>query len=39
MMSAPAPASGQHPFRLDYDALRVGDTVETPSRAITLADI
>jgi oxepin-CoA hydrolase/3-oxo-5,6-dehydrosuberyl-CoA semialdehyde dehydrogenase len=36
---APAPTPDQHPFRLDYDALRVGDTVETASRTITLDDI
>ncbi|MEP9380279.1 phenylacetic acid degradation bifunctional protein PaaZ [Aquabacter sp. CN5-332] len=36
---APSPAPSQHPFKLDYDAIRVGDTVETPSRAITLGDI
>ncbi len=36
---APAPAKTPHPFRLDFDALSVGDTVETDSRAITLDDI
>ncbi len=36
---APAPATARHPFRLDYDSLRIGDTVETGSRTITLADI
>lgn len=36
---APAPAAAVHPFRRDYEALAVGDTVETPSRTVTLADI
>ncbi|WP_375459582.1 phenylacetic acid degradation bifunctional protein PaaZ [uncultured Enterovirga sp.] len=36
---APAPATPRHPFRLGYDELRIGDTIETASRAITLDDI
>lgn len=39
MKGAPAPATTQHPFRLDYDALAVGDTIETGRRAISIADI
>ncbi|MFD2235977.1 phenylacetic acid degradation bifunctional protein PaaZ [Aureimonas populi] len=30
---------GEHPFRHDFETLAVGDTVETPRRRITLADI
>lgn len=36
---APAPATDRHPFRLDYGALAVGDTIETGRRTISLADI
>ncbi|WNJ91591.1 phenylacetic acid degradation bifunctional protein PaaZ [Bosea sp. 685] len=36
---APAPVAATHPFKLDFDALTVGDTVETGARAITLDDI
>ncbi|MDB5511593.1 MAG: phenylacetic acid degradation bifunctional protein PaaZ [Enterovirga sp.] len=36
---APAPATERHPFRLDFDALRIGDTIETGSRTVTLEDI
>jgi oxepin-CoA hydrolase/3-oxo-5,6-dehydrosuberyl-CoA semialdehyde dehydrogenase len=36
---APAPASERHPFRLNFDELSVGDTIETASRTITLDDI
>jgi oxepin-CoA hydrolase / 3-oxo-5,6-dehydrosuberyl-CoA semialdehyde dehydrogenase len=36
---APAPADGPHPFTRDFDTLVVGETVRTPSRVITLADI
>ena len=36
---APAPATERHPFRLDFDELSVGDTIETASRTITLDDI
>ncbi|MGF3026232.1 phenylacetic acid degradation bifunctional protein PaaZ [Methylobacterium aquaticum] len=36
---APAAVTAEHPFRRDFDALAVGDTVETPSRTITVADI
>ena len=36
---SPKPASGEHPFRLDYDRLAVGDTIETESRPVTLDDI
>ncbi len=36
---APSPRPEHHPFRLDFDALRIGDTIETAARTITLADI
>ena len=36
---APAPEAASHPFRRDFDRLSVGDTVETTSRTITVADI
>jgi oxepin-CoA hydrolase/3-oxo-5,6-dehydrosuberyl-CoA semialdehyde dehydrogenase len=36
---APTRTEGPHPFRRDFDQLAVGDTVETPSRVITLDDI
>lgn len=36
---APAVPPACHPFKLDFDAIKVGDTVETPSRLITLEDI
>jgi oxepin-CoA hydrolase/3-oxo-5,6-dehydrosuberyl-CoA semialdehyde dehydrogenase len=36
---APAPIAPVHPFKRDYDQLNVGDTIETASRPITLADI
>ncbi len=36
---APAPIAAVHPFKRDYDQLRVGDTIETAGRPITLADI
>ena len=36
---APAPVSSTHPFRLDFNHIKVGDTVETKSRAISIADI
>ena len=36
---APAPAPKAHPFTLDFDTIRVGDTVETSSRVISLDDI
>lgn len=36
---APAPTPTAHPFKLDFDAIRVGDTVETASRVISLEDI
>lgn len=32
-------ASGQHPFRKTFDALFIGDTIETASRKVTLDDI
>jgi len=35
--SAPVPAT--HPFRRNYDEIQVGETVETASRTITIADI
>src|SRR4051812_3898429 len=39
MKGAPAPIADVHPFRRDYDHLEIGDTVETASRPVTLADI
>jgi oxepin-CoA hydrolase / 3-oxo-5,6-dehydrosuberyl-CoA semialdehyde dehydrogenase len=39
MKGAPAPLAQVHPFKRDYDHLNIGDTVETASRPITLADI
>ena len=36
---APAPIAPEHPFKHDYDRLKIGDTIETASRPITLADI
>jgi len=39
MDGAPERAPPEHPFRLDFDTLRVGDTVNTPSRTVTLEDI
>lgn len=36
---APAPVTLEHPFRRDYDHLKVGETVETKARIITLEDI
>ena len=39
MKGAPAPIAEVHPFKRDYDHLKVGDTIETASRPITLADI
>jgi oxepin-CoA hydrolase / 3-oxo-5,6-dehydrosuberyl-CoA semialdehyde dehydrogenase len=39
MKGAPAPVAEVHPFRRNYDQLKIGDTVETASRPVTLADI
>jgi oxepin-CoA hydrolase/3-oxo-5,6-dehydrosuberyl-CoA semialdehyde dehydrogenase len=39
MKGAPAPIAEVHPFKRDYDQLKVGDTIETASRPITLDDI
>lgn len=39
LSGAPAPVTPEHPFKRDFDALRVGDTVETASRVISLEDI
>ncbi len=36
---APSPIAAEHPFKRDYDHLNVGDTIETASRPITIADI
>lgn len=36
---AAAPVVPTHPFTRDYDTLKVGDTVETAPRTVTLADI
>ena len=39
LSGAPAPIAAEHPFKHKFDALSVGDTVETASRTITLEDI
>ncbi|NMN59991.1 oxepin-CoA hydrolase/3-oxo-5,6-dehydrosuberyl-CoA semialdehyde dehydrogenase [Xanthobacter sp. SG618] len=39
LSGAPAPVAPEHPFKRKFDALSVGDTVETASRTITLDDI
>jgi len=39
MRGAPAPLADVHPFKRNYDELRIGDSIETASRPITLADI
>ncbi|WP_245431239.1 phenylacetic acid degradation bifunctional protein PaaZ [Rhodoplanes roseus] len=39
LKGAPAPVAAVHPFKREYEALAVGDTVETGSRTITIADI
>jgi oxepin-CoA hydrolase/3-oxo-5,6-dehydrosuberyl-CoA semialdehyde dehydrogenase len=36
---AAAPVTVEHPFRRNYDTLKIGETVETPSRTISLDDI
>ncbi len=36
---APAPVSAQHPFKRPFEALAVGETVETAPRTITVDDI
>jgi oxepin-CoA hydrolase / 3-oxo-5,6-dehydrosuberyl-CoA semialdehyde dehydrogenase len=36
---APELATTRHPFQNDFDTLRIGDTIETQSRPITLDDI
>ena len=36
---APAPVAPEHPFRRHYEALAIGDTVQTASRVVTLEDI
>jgi len=36
---APIRSEAPHPFRKNFDEIAVGDTVETPSRVITLEDI
>ncbi|MDI7862797.1 phenylacetic acid degradation bifunctional protein PaaZ [Rhizobiaceae bacterium n13] len=36
---AAAPVTPEHPFRRNFEALKVGETVETASRAISLEDI
>lgn len=36
---APAPAAEVHPFRLNYNQLAIGQSIETDSRPITLEDI
>ncbi|AVT75762.1 bifunctional aldehyde dehydrogenase/enoyl-CoA hydratase [Rhodopseudomonas palustris] len=36
---APAPAAEVHPFKLNYNQLAVGQSIETASRPITLEDI
>ncbi|MFG1244103.1 phenylacetic acid degradation bifunctional protein PaaZ [Xanthobacter sp. V7C-4] len=39
LSGAPARVTAEHPFKRDYEALSVGDTVETASRVISLDDI
>ena len=39
MRGAPAPLADMHPFKRNYNELRIGDSIETASRPITLADI
>jgi oxepin-CoA hydrolase/3-oxo-5,6-dehydrosuberyl-CoA semialdehyde dehydrogenase len=39
MKGAPAPLATVHPFKRNYNELRIGDTIETASRPITLEDI
>jgi oxepin-CoA hydrolase/3-oxo-5,6-dehydrosuberyl-CoA semialdehyde dehydrogenase len=39
MKGAPAPIAELHPFKRNYDQLKIGDTVETASRPVTLDDI
>ncbi len=39
MKGAPAPVTPEHPFRRRFEALNLGDTVETASRLVTLEDI
>ena len=39
MKGAPAPVTPEHPFRRRFEALAIGDTVETASRVVTLEDI
>lgn len=36
---APAPAAEVHPFKLNYNQLEIGQSIETASRPITLQDI
>ena len=36
---AAADVTAEHPFRRNFDALKIGETVETPSRTITIEDI
>ena len=39
LKGAPAPIAKEHPFKHNYNQLQIGDTIETESRPITLADI
>ncbi len=39
LKGAPTPIAAAHPFKRNYDQLQVGETIETASRPITLADI
>jgi oxepin-CoA hydrolase/3-oxo-5,6-dehydrosuberyl-CoA semialdehyde dehydrogenase len=39
LQGAPAPVAATHPFRRNYEEIQVGETVETPARTITIADI
>ncbi|BCH28481.1 bifunctional aldehyde dehydrogenase/enoyl-CoA hydratase [Mesorhizobium sp. L-8-10] len=36
---AAAPVAAEHPFRRNFEGLAIGDSVETPAREISLADI
>lgn len=39
LKGAPTPITAVHPFKRNFNQLQVGDTIETASRPITLADI
>ena len=39
LKGAPAPVPAEHPFKLPYAQLTIGETVETPARVVTIEDI